>query len=83
MNDPTLETLAELVAERVARRPVPKRAMTRAQAAESLSVSVDHFERYVQPEIRVLRVGRLVLIPAAELDAWIDRNAALTLGGSK
>lgn len=81
--EPTLEALAALVADRIDRRPVTKRGLTRAEAAESLSISVDTFERFVQPELRVLRVGRLVIVPSKELDDWIDRNAALTLGGSK
>ena len=58
--------LAELVAERIhARGPdVPRVALTRQEAAAALGVSVDHFERHVLPGLRVIRSGRLVLIPS-------------------
>jgi excisionase family DNA binding protein len=54
-------------------------ALTRAEAAASLGVSVDSFERYVQPEIRCIRRGRLRLIPVAELERWLNSNAARVL----
>jgi excisionase family DNA binding protein len=50
--------------------------LTKAEAAEALGVSVDHLERHVLAEVKVIRSGRLRLIPVAELDAWIARNAA-------
>jgi hypothetical protein len=40
---------------------------------------VDSLERYVMPEIRVVRRGRLVLITAAELERWLERSAARVL----
>jgi len=58
---------------------VPRLALTKAEAAASLGLSVDSFERHVQPELRLVRRGRLVLVPAAELSRWLERNAALTL----
>jgi hypothetical protein len=54
-------------------------AHRKPDAARLLSMSVDHFERYVMPDLRVLRSGRLVLIPQAELERWVERNAARTL----
>ena len=54
-------------------------ALTRAEAAASLGISLDSFERYVQPEIRHIRRGRLRLIPVAELERWLDSNAARVL----
>ena len=75
-----LTVLGTIVAERSTHhRPVPRKALTRAEAAESLGMSVDHFERHVQPELRLIRSGRLVLVPTAELDRWADRVAAITL----
>jgi hypothetical protein len=41
-----------------------------------LGISVDSFERYVQPELRLVRAGRLRLVPIAELEKWLDSNAA-------
>lgn len=58
---------------------VPRVALTRAEAAGALGISVDSFERYVQPEVRVIRRGRMRLIPLGDLERWADENAALTL----
>ena len=73
--------LAELVAERIhARGPdVPRVALTRQEAAGALGVSVDHFERHILPGLRVIRSGRLVLVPVAELDRWAQDQAAYAL----
>ena len=60
----------------IAMRPV---AVTKVQAAAALSMSVDSFERYVQSDLRVIRRGRLVLIPVTELERWADANAERTL----
>lgn len=75
----TLQALAELVARELDAPPIDRRLVTRAEAAESLAVSLDTFERYVQPQLRVVRRGRLVLVPVLELDRWIDANAERTL----
>lgn len=60
-------------------RDIPRYALTRTEAATSLGLSIDSFERYVQPDLRVVRVGRLVLIPSRELERWVSLNAARTL----
>jgi hypothetical protein len=58
-------------------RPAPPRlALTRREAAEALGLSLDSFERHVQPDLRLVRRGRLRLVGVRELEAWIDRNAA-------
>ena len=54
---------------------VPRYALTRREAAASLGISINHFERRVQPELRVVISGQLVLIPVAELERWVQRNA--------
>lgn len=54
-------------------------ALSKPEAAEALGVSVDTLERHVLGELRVVRRGRLVLIPVRELEAWLERNAARTL----
>jgi excisionase family DNA binding protein len=55
--------------------PVPRYTLTRREAAASLGVSINHFERKVQPELKVVLSGQLVLIPASELERWLHRNA--------
>lgn len=54
-------------------------AYRRDDAAKVLSMSLDSFERYVQPEIRLVRRGSLRLVPRTEIERWLERNAALTL----
>jgi hypothetical protein len=59
--------------------PIARVVLTRAEAAASIGVSVDTFERYVQPELALIRRGRLVLVPVVELERWADRAAERTL----
>src|SRR6478752_665462 len=47
--------------------PVPRRLLTRAEAAASLGMSVAHFERYVQPFVKVVPCGQLLLIEPGSL----------------
>jgi hypothetical protein len=58
---------------------VPRVALTRAEAASAIGISVDSFERHVQPELRLIRRGRMRLVPVRELERWVARNASLTL----
>ena len=57
--------------------PVPRLALTRAEAASSIGVSLDYFDEHVVHELRVVRRGRRKLVPVAELSRWLERNAAL------
>jgi excisionase family DNA binding protein len=65
------------------RSDVPKLAVSKAEAAEALGVSVDYLEEHVLPELRVVRRGRRVLIAVSEIKRWLEHNAALTLGGGQ
>lgn len=55
--------------------PVPRLAVTRAEAGAALAMSVDSFERHCQPHLRLVRIGRMRLVPVAELDRWLRENA--------
>lgn len=55
--------------------PVQRVLWTRQEAANSLGISVDHFERHVQPFIKVVPSGQLVLVPPAEVKRWANENA--------
>lgn len=69
-NDPiggTVETSANTIAPLL---------VSTDRAAEALGMSVDSFERYVQPTLRVVGSGADVLVPMAELRRW----AALAAG---
>jgi hypothetical protein len=46
-------------------------------------MSIDSFERYVQPELKVVRVGRMRLVQVRELERWLEKNAAHLLEASQ
>ncbi len=52
---------------------------TRVEAASSLGMSIDTFERKVQPFIKVVPCGALVLVPPDELRRWARENARFLL----
>lgn len=62
------------------RSSVPRLTLTKPEAAAALGISIDSFERHVQPELRVIRRGRIRLIPCRELERWTAESAALVLG---
>jgi hypothetical protein len=49
--------------------------LTRLQAADALAMSLDHFERHVQPNVKVVRSGRLRLVPLTEIERWAEAVA--------
>jgi excisionase family DNA binding protein len=59
-------------------RTLPRLALTRSEAARSLGMSLDSFERHVQAQIRLVRRGKLRLVPVSELERWLETNAART-----
>jgi excisionase family DNA binding protein len=90
--DEMIEALADAVASRLpaanGQKPDPvaapgRLALTKAEAAEALGCSVDHLERHVLPDLRIVRSGRLRLIPMAELEKWLERNSARALEGAE
>jgi hypothetical protein len=50
----------------------PALAISREEAAEMLGISLDSFERHVQPDLRTVRVGRRVLVPVVSLEAFLS-----------
>jgi hypothetical protein len=70
---------------RPASRPVqsvPRLLLTRKEAATSLGMSLDTFERRVQPVIKLVPCGQLVLVPLRELERWCDERAHYLAGAS-
>jgi excisionase family DNA binding protein len=55
--------------------PIPRLALSPAEAAASLSVGLDFFNAEVRPHLRLVRRGRKVLIPVTELERWINEHA--------
>ncbi len=50
-------------------------AVKRKEAAAMLAMSVDSFERHVQPHIKLLPVGTMTLVPVAELERYAAESA--------
>ncbi len=51
-------------------------ALSIEDAAVALSISRDSFERHVAPHLRLLSVGRRLVVPVRELERWIERSSA-------
>lgn len=47
------------------------------EAARDLGVSRDFFEERIEPNLKVLRVGRIKLIPVHELARYVSMQARL------
>jgi hypothetical protein len=59
------------------KRQVPRTLLSRKEAAESMGMSLSTWERRVQPDVRVVVAGQLVLVAPRELDRWArDRERA-------
>lgn len=51
-------------------------AVSRETAAAMLGgMSIDSFERYVQADLKLIRRGKLRLVPVSELERWVAENA--------
>lgn len=62
--------------------PKPRLALSKAEAAEALGISVDFLEAHILAELRVARVGRRVLIPLSELERWLAEHGERLLPGA-
>ena len=61
------------------KRSAPRLALRLEEAAESIGVSDEFFSQHVRPNVRIVRRGRVKLVPVAELEKWLDRNAAYAI----
>jgi len=57
----------------------PKLALPYPEAARLLDYSVDHFERHVVPDLRIVVAGRRKTVPRSELVRWLEAHAARAL----
>jgi hypothetical protein len=54
---------------------IPRLALTPAEAAAALGMGLTSFKKYVQPHVRIVRRGKLRVIPIGELERWAEENA--------
>jgi excisionase family DNA binding protein len=57
-------------------------AFTAMEAPAVLGVSDDFFRKHIASELRWVRLGSKKLVPAIELEQWLERSATRTLEGS-
>lgn len=65
---------------RVREAAAPLLGLSLDQAAASLSVSRDFFDEHIRPGLRVVRLGRRVIVPVRELERWLAANVSLAVG---
>lgn len=53
----------------------PRLLLTRREAAEALGMSLSHFQRHVQPQVRCVYSGQLRLYRPADLERWSEKAA--------
>jgi hypothetical protein len=70
---------AKLAIDPVAGAKTPRLALTKREAAAALGMSVDSFERHVQPELRIVRRGKLRLFALSEIERWLRENGSKTI----
>jgi hypothetical protein len=56
------------------RDQIPQLAFNQQEAAQTLGVSVAHFERHVKPELPVTYSGSLRLYSRVSLEAWLAEH---------
>ena len=59
--------------------PLPRIGLTREEAAAAIGMSLDSFERHVQPTLRLVRLGRMRVVPVRELERWLGEHAGRAL----
>lgn len=59
----------------VTKPPAPALALSVEQACASLGVSWDTWREHIEPEVKIVRLGRRKLVPVSALQAWLDRHA--------
>lgn len=58
-------------------RPQPRVLLSKQEAAISLGMSVRHFERHVQSQVRCVRSGQLTLYHLRDLERWAEDEATI------
>jgi hypothetical protein len=58
------------------RKPrTPALALNVEQACAALAVSHDTWKDHIEPDVRIVRVGRRKVIPVTELQRYLDEHA--------
>lgn len=60
--------------------PVPRLSLNIEEACAALNVSWDIWRQHIEPDVRLVRIGRRKLVPVAELERWLAEHAETVLG---
>jgi hypothetical protein len=60
--------------------PAPRLGLSIDEACQSIGVGWDFWKERVEPDVKIVRVGRRKIVPVSELQAWLDRNAEAVSG---
>jgi len=60
-------------------RTVPRLALTREEAAQSLGVGLTTFKTRIAPELKVVREGTVRLYAVSELKRWLETRGERVL----
>jgi excisionase family DNA binding protein len=55
----------------------PRLALSPGEAAAEIGVARSTFYESVLPHLRVVRIGRRVIVPRRELERWLERESAI------
>ena len=58
------------------RSRIPRLALRPEEAAEALGVSRSFFYDSILPELHIVRVGRVRMVPVVELERWLDSHSS-------
>ncbi len=64
----------------IAKPQTPALALSIEQACAALGVSWDTWREHIEPDVRIVRLGRRKLVPVRELEKWLDEHASTALG---
>jgi hypothetical protein len=56
----------------ITKPPTPTLALSVEQACAALGVSWDTWRAHIEPDVKVVRLGRRKLIAVTELQRWLD-----------
>ena len=71
------------VSSKVNAAPVPRLSLNVQEACAALGVSWDVWRQHIEPDVRLVRVGRRKVIAVTELERWLAEHAETTLHNNR
>ena len=71
--------LHRMTAETVNVAAVPRLSLDIQEACAAIGVSWDTWHQHIEPNVRIVRVGKRKIVPVTEIQRWLSENAETTL----